>query len=358
MNKTFKKIFIVWAGATLISLFFVAQAYFYIVTVDKKIDIPGNLVYELTYYYTWAILLLLIIPLARKFKPEKKSLLKNLPLHFVLAIVFALLHRSISFIAYLLLIEPGRLIGGIPIWTNPKILGGSFNSFLNYWIILGMYYGITYYQQFRDEKVRSAQLETELANSQLQALKMQLQPHFLFNTLHAVSSLMDESVQKARQTLTLLSNLLRLSLDNIGKQFATLKEELDFVKSYLEIEKTRYQERLEIEYNIEDNLLDLHVPNLILQPLVENAVKHGIAPKSEGGKIVITGKRVNNNLILSVKDNGTGSGSKTKTSGLGLINVESRLEKIYPDNFRMEIINKNGFEVIITIPADSDRDEF
>lgn len=163
---------------------------------------------------------------------------------------------------------------------------------------------------------------------------------------------MDENIQKARQTLTLLSQLLRQSLDNIGKQFITFREELEFLKNYLEIEKTRFQERLTVRFDIDDNTLDLKVPNLLLQPIVENAVKHGIAPKAEGGSILIKSIIVDNRLLLSVKDDGNGC-EKVKNNGIGLANVKDRLQKLYGDESSFETKNGEGFEVKISIPVES-----
>ena len=331
------------------AFFFIAQDYFYALTFDREMDLANSLCYETSYYYTWALLLLIIIPLANRFPLEKNKLLKNLTAQLVFAVLFALVHRMVSMLAYLIVIKSGTLIGGLPVWQSPKVIGGSFNSFINYWVIIGLYYAFTYYKQYRAQTIKSAELEAELANSQLQALRMQLQPHFLFNTLHAVSSLMDENIGKARTTLTLLSNLLRQSLDNIGKQYVSLKEELDFLKSYLEIEQTRFEDRLTVVYDIDEDTLSCMIPNLLLQPLVENAIKHGIAPKAEGGTINVTAKLDNDNLYLSVSDDGKGC-EEVKNKGIGLSNIQNRLVKIYGDNHTFKVLNKEGFSVEISIP--------
>ncbi|MBU1099755.1 MAG: histidine kinase [Bacteroidetes bacterium] len=352
MKISANKILLIWALATFIALFFVGQSYFYVLTVGKEIEILDSLIWELGYYYTWALLLFGIIPIANNYLLEFKNIYRNLPIHIISGIVFAILHRGISFITYLSLVKPGKLVEGMPIWFNPKIVGGSFNSFINYFVIIGVYYGVSYYKKFREQKLHSSQLETQLANAQLQALRMQLQPHFLFNTLHAISSLMDENVQKARHTLTLLSQLLRQSLDNIGKQFITLREELEFLKNYLEIEQTRFQERLTVSFEIEDDTLDLKIPNLLLQPIVENAVKHGVAPKAEGGSILIKSWTADDRLFLAVKDDGNGC-KEIKNKGIGLANVEDRLQKLYGEKSSFEMKNGEGFEVTISISIES-----
>src|SRR5262249_32977164 len=154
--------------------------------------------------------------------------------------------------------------------------------------------------------LKASQLEARLAQAQLQALKSQLHPHFFFNTLHAISSLMRKDIEAADRMLTRLSDLLRLTLENVGAQETTLRQELDFLEGYLEIEQTRCRDRLQVKIEIEPETLDARVPNLILQPLVENAVRHGVAPRAAPGRIEISARRVGGKLEMQVRDNGAG----------------------------------------------------
>ena len=149
-----------------------------------------------------------------------------------------------------------------------------------------------------------------------------------------------------------LSDLLRITLDNAGIQTVSLRQELDFLKGYLEIQQTRFHDRLNINYRIDPSTLNAEVPNLLLQPLVENAIKHGISPQAEGGNIDIFSGDENEMLILEVSDDGKGNGDKDVTEGIGIKNIRERLDQLYGENYSMEIFSENdrGFRVKIKIP--------
>ena len=165
-------------------------------------------------------------------------------------------------------------------------------------------HAVSYYRRFRERELRAAQLEGQLAKAHLQTLKSQLQPHFLFNTMHSISSLMLTDVPAADQMMTRLGDLLRMSLESAGTQITTLSRELEFVNCYLEIEKVRFAERLKVTLDIAAETLDAAVPHLLLQPLVENAIKHGISKLPAGGEIRITVNAEGDELHLEVGDNG------------------------------------------------------
>jgi LytS/YehU family sensor histidine kinase len=222
-------------------------------------------------------------------------------------------------------------------------------------MVIGLSHGIDYYRKYRERELRASQLETRLAQAQLDALKMQLHPHFLFNTLNSISVLMTEDVTAARRMLTRLSDLLRASLENVGAQEVSLGEELEFLKNYLEIEQTRFQDRLTVRMEIEPGVLEARVPNLILQPLVENAIRHGIAPRAQPGLIEIHAARENGIVQLKVRDNGAGLGSaspETLIMGIGLSNTQARLKQLYggAHNFEIRDARGGGLEVAISIP--------
>jgi two-component system, LytTR family, sensor kinase len=148
---------------------------------------------------------------------------------------------------------------------------------MTYWAIIGLHFAVVYARQARDRTIRAAQLETRLAEAQLQALQRQLHPHFLFNTLNAISALMHRDVEAADAMLAKLSDLLRMALDQPGVQEVPLKDELDFLETYLEIEQARFGSRLSVRFDIDPETLDAYVPNLLLQPLVENSIRHAVA---------------------------------------------------------------------------------
>jgi two-component system, LytTR family, sensor kinase len=214
-----------------------------------------------------------------------------------------------------------------------------------------------YYRKFRDRELRASQLEGQVAKAHLQALKNQLQPHFLFNTLHSISALMLTDVRAADRMMSRLSDLLRISLENEGIQIIPLSQELEFVNGYLEIEKVRFEDRLKVVFDVAPDTLDALVPHLLLQPLVENAVRHGISRRSANGEIRISVHHDNHSLYLRVKDNGPGmkdfgaTQNQSKT-GLGLRATRERLETLYAQEQSMEIRSapESGVEVEVQIP--------
>jgi two-component system, LytTR family, sensor kinase len=218
--------------------------------------------------------------------------------------------------------------------------------------------GWMYYERYRDRELRASVLQTQLATAQLQALKVQLHPHFLFNTLNSVSELMHQDVDTAERVITRLSDLLRMALENIGVQELSLRQELDFVEGYLEIEQTRFLDRLQIKLNIQPETLDCRIPNLLLQPLVENAIRHGISRSSDLGIIEIFTRKINDRLLIVVTDNGpgikvNGNGQPSKSNfGLGLSTTRTRLEFLYgkEQTFVLNNLPERGLEVRISLP--------
>jgi two-component system LytT family sensor kinase len=206
----------------------------------------------------------------------------------------------------------------------------------------------------REREARQTQLEGKLATAELQVLKMQLQPHFFFNTLHTISALMEQDIKAARTVLTHLGDLLRLSLDRMAAQEVPLSEELDFLKHYLDIQRTRFHDRLCVEIIVPDELLRARVPSLILQPLVENAIRHGIEPRPGPGRIEISARRTGDTLRIRVKDNGPGLGpaGTPVREGVGLLNTRMRLQQLYTDHQRLDLRNveTGGLEVVLEVP--------
>jgi len=194
-----------------------------------------------------------------------------------------------------------------------------------------------------------------MTQARLQVLKMQLHPHFLFNTHNAISELIHKDPNRAEKILTNLSDLLRISFEKLDDEEIPLQQELEFIAKYIEIEQTRFQERLQVEMKIAGNTLDAIVPNMILQPLVENAINHGIAPLVEGGKIQIVASSKAGFLHLQVIDNGAGVKAEELEKlddGIGLANTKARLKHLFNDKQSFEINSREneGFTVSITIP--------
>jgi LytS/YehU family sensor histidine kinase len=204
----------------------------------------------------------------------------------------------------------------------------------------------------RIRELTASRLESKLATAQLEVLRMQLQPHFLFNTLHAISALMYRNVEGADRMVARLSDFLRLSLDTAGMQEVPLKREMEFLDKYLDIEQVRFGDRLQVSRAIDPETLDRLVPNLVLQPLVENAVRHGIAPRASGGRIDISASMRQGRLIVEVLDDGLSAADPIR-EGLGLSNTRARLEQLYGSDARLELGSaaEGGFRVRLTIPV-------
>lgn len=349
-------IFGIW---TLFALFFTSQAFLQQQLFPSPPSFWQILSWQLCSGWIWFSFMPLILWLIKKFPLDNANWWKNFPLHIVFSIVISLIQLSID--AYLL----------------PKLGYTPAGPFTSYWHAykvflmvnihfgIGIYWGaliinhsIKYYQKFRERELTTSQLEARLAQSRLQILKFQLQPHFLFNTLNTISELIYTNPESAERMITDLSDLLRLSLEKLEVQEVSLQQELDFLNKYVEIEQIRFHDRLRIEMNVAPETLDAKVPNMILQPLVENAIKHGIAPLSQGGTIKIGAERQNGNLHLSVSDNGVGLTDLDISAipeGVGLRNTKARLRHLYGSAHRFEVNTEEtgGVKLNLTIPFQS-----
>lgn len=212
-----------------------------------------------------------------------------------------------------------------------------------------------YYSSLQEKESRASHLEAQLAKVHLQTLKSQLEPHFLFNTLHSISALMLSDVKAADRMMSTLSDLLRMSLESGAAQLTTLDREVEFLGLYLEIEKARLEDHLKVSYEISPECLDAQVPHLLLQPLVENAVRHGISKCTWPGEIRVTARPTGSDLCIWIRDNGPGivqgAGLQNK-QGLGLSITQERLRALYGDNQRCELRNVSGggTEVYVQLP--------
>jgi two-component system, LytTR family, sensor kinase len=225
-----------------------------------------------------------------------------------------------------------------------------------FWCAFFLFRGLAYYQQFREKEQAEAQLEAQLANARLSALRMQLNPHFLFNAMNSVSSLMHCDVQAADAMLEQLSGILRMTLERGDVQLITVQEEMAFIESYLAIQGHRYAGRVDQRVNVDPDLLDALIPSMILQPIVENAFVHGLSCLSSGGELSISIRKDDNQIAIRVKNNGSRSESgQTRPQGrpgVGLENVKCRLRLHYGDDatFRAFRVGPNIFQVSITAP--------
>jgi len=219
-----------------------------------------------------------------------------------------------------------------------KVLAKSVHfELLVYWGVLAAGWAAEYHSRFRERALAATRLEAQLVQAQLDALKAQLHPHFLFNTLHAIAVLVrKQDAQGSIKMLSGLAELLRLALDNVGRQTVPLEQELGFADRYLEIEAIRFQDRLRVSRDIDASIADAEIPNLVLQPLLENAIRHGIGARPGPGEIAIRARREGDRLVVSVRDDGVGLGADWQ-EGLGLSNVRARLAQLYGDRGRVTL---------------------
>lgn len=206
-------------------------------------------------------------------------------------------------------------------------------------------------EESRFRALREERLQTKLARAELQVLKMQLQPHFLFNTLNTIYNLAPQNSRKAQLMISRLADLLRLSLDHVSTNTVPLQRELEFLNSYVEIEKTRFEERLTVQMDVDPDTLDAAVPNMILQPLVENAIRHGVSKKAAGGTVSIIAHKNGDRLQLSIVDDGRLSPMQSGGSGIGLANIRARLTQLYGNDYLFDLVpSAEGTRVLLELP--------
>ncbi len=337
------RIIAVFACYTLLNIFTASRIYITYSYGNFPISWWRAFLLSLPDWYGWAMLTPLIYFLARRFPLERAVMRRALTIHIPASLMLSIFKMIAEYNA-IQIIDP-----------NPRRQFSILqiqSALLTYWSIAGIIYAFDYYTKYRQHQLIASQLETRLAHAQLHALKMQLHPHFLFNTLHAVSALMHRDVEAADRMIARLSDLLRLTLENTGVQEVSLKQEMEFLERYLEIEQIRFQDRLTVKIDIEAEALDARVPNLLLQPLVENAIRHGIAPRASAGRVEITARRDDGRLQVEVRDDGAGIDDDAFKEGIGLANTRARLEQLYGADHRFTMGNREsgGLMVAIEIP--------
>lgn len=310
------------------------------------------------YWYVWALLAPAIIWIANRLRIERQTWYRSVFIHVLAGMAFAEIHivAQEGFRRWLAVYN-GRTIAMPFLWRLKAAMIQYMDwEMMTYWAIIGLAFAVMYYREAQDRTVAAAKLETKLLETQLQTLQSQLHPHFLFNTLHAISSLMHSNVDQADRMLSRLAELLRMTLDNVGQQEVPLKDELDFLGRYLQIEQTRFRDRLTVKFDVQPESLDGLVPWMLLQPLVENSIKHGIAPKPGPGTIEVLTRRENDRLVLEIKDDGMGLNQDALTalqSGIGLSTTRARLQHLFGRDYQFEFhrqSNLKGVTVKVVLP--------
>jgi two-component system LytT family sensor kinase len=346
---------------TLVGMLDTGQLYFSMEWQGKPEPFWRCLQWVMPEYWIWAALTPAILALGRRFPLDRGHWLRRGGTHLAAGGAIAAFHL---FVATWLMwaIDPPQTPG---LTYGAYYLRGFFRWFvvenLFYWVVLGAGFTWDYAKKVRERELRASQLESQLVQAQLQALRMQLHPHFLFNTLHAVSVLVRKGEdQAAVRMIAGLSDLLRLALDSAGAHEVPLRQEIDFVERYLAIERIRFQDRLAVSVRLAPETLDALVPNLLLQPLVENAVRHGVARAPFASEIVIQAERRDSRLEIRIRDTGPGpQATVSKGTGVGLRNARERLSCLYGEaqELHLEPADGGGALVTIRLPFRHDRAE-
>ena len=303
----------------------------------------------------WALATPLVVRLGRRYPPVHVRPLSSWLMHLGVAASVGLVSAAWGALLEALL-NPWAQSSPAPfsdIWL-PKFYNGFLSSLILYAFILTVSFVLDSRRRLALEQTETARLNEQLSKAQLSALRRQIEPHFLFNTLNAIAGLVREKRNDAAvTTIAGLSDLLRRVLEGSNRQQMPLEEELEFAQKYLDIQKVRFGERLQLSVEVPRELLSAQVPSLILQPMVENAVKHGIARRVHGGAIRIAAFRSNGMLTLSVYNDGPSLPADWETqSGIGISNVRGRLQSLYGEGFQLNLRNQapGGVEVSVSVP--------
>jgi two-component system, LytTR family, sensor kinase len=335
---------------TVIGLSFASQYYLSSLKAGRPVTWSHAVSWSLGDWYVWGLLSVPIIQLARRFRFDDVRWIRSVAIHLVASGLFSLVYMVLR--AWLGQVQ--SWVGGMPVTFgeafNPLVVKSVHFNLLTYWVIVSVSHAFAYYRQFQERALRASELEKRLAQAKLQTLQMQLNPHFLFNTLNAIASLMHMDVKAADRMITRLADLLRYALESTDAHEVPLRQELSFLERYLEIEKTRFGRRLGVELDIPPDTLDALVPNLLLQPLVENAIRHGIEKRSKPGRIELRARRDNGRLYLEVRDNGPGLPAEPPSrKGIGVANTRARLQQLYGKGHSFQLTNAEGGGVVAEV---------
>ena len=302
-------------------------------------------------WITFGILTPVIYFLARRFPLNRDAIGRTIAAHLTGALILCLAWTSLSVCIAVLLIRSPTREPFLRYYASWILTNLPWSVFL-YFTVLGSNFAFSYYREAREREAQQARLAAQLAEARLGALRMQLNPHFLFNSLNAITVLVrDQKTNEASRMLELLSGILRQVLKSDKRKEVTLEKELQFTERYLAIEQVRFSDRLQVNWSIEPAIREALVPEFILQPLVENAVRHGVAKRVAAGLIEIKAVQADGDLMLSVKDDGPGY-YPTSDTGVGLANTRARLETLFGEVGHLEVRNpdEGGAIVMVRFP--------
>jgi two-component system, LytTR family, sensor kinase len=355
--RRFAQLFLLW---TAVALLFATQWYSYDALHGKPGPLLTYIRWNMEQWYAWLFIAPLVLRLAAKRPIDPQHPQRALPLHLLASVLFAFLALPVQAVISHFL-EPGTpsLRNGFsPLLDNLRWLLGKdvAMGIVTYWALTGLAQTLHFYKENSNRQVRESQLERQLAQAQLQVLQMQLHPHFLFNTLHAIGTLIHEDPESAEKMLLDLSSLLRVFLEHESSQQISLRRELHLVDLYLSIQKIRFRDRLTVRSLIDPATLDCSIPSLILQPLVENAIVHGIAKNPGDDTIEIKSFRQSGRLVVEISNSNSSLPSEMSLDhggwGVGLSNTSQRLTQVYngSSSLSLQALSPRGVVCSIAIP--------
>lgn len=329
------------------------ELYLSLSAADPAVSLGSVAVGQFMRVLFWAALTPPVFWLQRVFPISRGTWYWAIPLHGALSVaamaVIYLGRLGVAFVYF------GESAAGFWDRALSEFYGRNLVDIAIYWAVCGAGYTMEVMRQYRETQLRSARLEKDLAQAEMKALKAQLHPHFLFNTLNTIAVLVrDGQNTEAVSLIAKLSALLRMTLESTGQQEITLRQELDFLERYLAIQHARFSDRLNVRFDVDPGALEAMMPNLLLQPLVENAVIHGFSRKTGAGSIEVVARREIDRLQLAVRDDGPGfpANRAAMREGIGLANTRNRLARLFGADARFECANRpeGGAEVTISIP--------
>lgn len=309
---------------------------------------------ELPVWYSWLLISPIVVLLARRFPIIGPRWWRSVPVHVAAGLAFT--------VVVIMITTAIRLLYGMDSGLSYiDTVAVDFLRYFGYFLVIyaaivAIFHAVEYHWALRGRELHASRLEARLAHSQLDVLKMQLQPHFLFNTLNSIAALMFKDVGAAHRTIVLLADLLRLSLENAAEHEVPLRDELAFLDRYLEIQRIRFRDRLQVDYRVDPDAERLLVPRLLLQPLVENSIRHGVERQVGVGEIVVRCAVDGDRLTIEIRDNGPGVRADRARNGpargIGIRNTRLRLATLYGDDYEMSIdsVEPTGAIVRIEIP--------
>lgn len=360
-HATLRTACIIFLIATFAGFFFAAQIFYSSASFKHPVTWGQALYWAFGDWYEWALLSPAIFWLSRRFEFDRTRWPGSIAVHLGFGLALSTIHAAMCAAAAVLQgVVVGPPISFLESFQRLLATRTHFNLAV-YVVIVSAWHAWNYHRKYREREAEAADLTARLAQAQLEALRMQLNPHFLFNTLNAISSLMLKDVIAANKMISRLGELLRFALETKDQQEVPLKQELEFLQRYLEIERIRFGPRLNFAMQMEPSTLDASVPNLILQPLVENAIRYAIEPSSGIGQITLRSTRENGSLLIQVADNGSGLAPASTLAAhhgadhrerVGLRNTRERLQKLYgaAQSFDLRDNPSGGVIASITIP--------